>query len=136
MQAFAKAGRTFDPKNIIYMPSISTIMSQKSKTWDSIIGKLIEEVEFDGIVAFSDQVALKALYFMRKLGFDRIPIHEIPVVGFDNTMESLPLPFQLSSVGHDKDDIAFIAPDILFQMLQGETFPQHRILDVRLYSYN
>ena len=135
MQAFAKGYRTFDPKNVIYLPSLITLMGRNDRSWNSMISKIIKDIEFDGIVAFNDQVAFKALHIMRNLNYSRIPIHMIPVVGFDNIMESLPIPIKYSSVGYAKEDIALVASELLMEMLQGDTAPKQLMMSVRLYHY-
>jgi len=135
MRAFSRVGKTVDPKNIVHLPSLNMLTGPNNRNWKNMIGKLLEEVPFDGIVAFSDQVALKALYVMRQLRDRQIPSPDIPVVGFDNIMESLPMPLKFSSVGYATEDIALAASDLLLRMLRCETAPKQLVMNVRLYNY-
>lgn len=134
IQAFRKEGASFRSENTLYAPCLFNSLAKNARLWNDIIHTLAYDIDFDGIIAFSDQVALKVLEGLRKLDFSRIPIGEIPIVGFDNVMESLPLPISLSSVGYAKEDIAIAAPALLLEMIERDDYkPQQLVLDVKLY---
>ena len=63
----------------------------------SCIKPILEaHVQFDGIFAFSDFIALAALETLETLGLN------LPVVGVDDILSNLNLPIRLTSVGADK----------------------------------
>ena len=63
----------------------------------SCIKPILEaHVQFDGVFAFSDFIALAALETLETLGLD------LPVVGVDDILSNLNLPIRLTSVGADK----------------------------------
>jgi LacI family transcriptional regulator len=133
-QAPAGLGIPNDKDNVLFAPGLFNTVSADERRW-AVLARRICRMDFDGILAFSDQMALKVLQVLRNEGFSRIPIDRIPVVGFDNIMESFPLPLPLSSVGYAGEDMATAAPALLMEMLRGGDFkPRHLVLDVMVYA--
>ena len=132
-QAFETEGIAFDESRTLYAPGLFGSMTRDESGWAEIAGTIMADPLFDGLIAFSDQVALKVLHDLRALGFSRIPIDKLPVVGFDNTMDTFPLPLPISSVGFACEDIGIEAPKLLLEMIEGgERFPKKIVLDVKL----
>jgi LacI family transcriptional regulator len=133
-QALAGLGIPYDKAYVLFAPGLFNAVSADEKRW-AALARRICRMDFDGIIAFSDQMALKVLQVLRNEGFSRIPIDRIPIVGFDNIMESFPLPLPLSSVGHAGEDMATAAPALLMEMLRGGDFiPRRLVLDVKVYA--
>lgn len=133
-QALNAYGLPFRTVNVIYSPSLFASVKSHNEEWNAIFSRLANNEEFDGIVAFSDQVALRVLQGLREHGFSRIPLDKIPIVGFDNIMENFPLPYPLSSVSYAEEDMAVVAPRLLLQMIHegDEYIPQKIVLDVKV----
>jgi LacI family transcriptional regulator len=84
----------------------------------SCIKPILEaRVQFDGIFAFSDFIALAALETLETLGLD------LPVVGVDDILSNLNLPIRLTSVGADKKHEAHC----ILHMLHEQMIATHPI---------
>ncbi|WP_159448961.1 MULTISPECIES: LacI family DNA-binding transcriptional regulator [Oscillospiraceae] len=134
-QALEKSSLPYRNANILSVPSVFASQGGHRRAWKEVCAQLAQ-LPFDGIVAFSDQVALKLLQGLREQGFERIAIDQIPIVGFDNILEAFPLPLPLSSIGCAGEDIAHASPRLLLEMIEkGEDFvPQKLVLDVKVYK--
>lgn len=86
---------------------------------------------FDGVFAFTDQIATGALYALQLHG-KRIPA-DVAVIGFDNNDESRYLSPTLSTIDPGVDDIAEQAVDILIRRIANDdSAPIHHIVDFSL----
>lgn len=70
-----------------------------------------ENLNFTGILAFSDLVAFETICVLQEMGI-QIP-GDISIVGFDNIQSNFKLPFLLTSIDTPKTEIAYSALSIL-----------------------
>lgn len=75
---------------------------------------LKEGEAFDGLFCFSDFFAYEAVCLFSERG------KTVPVVGYDDVREKIPLPAAIPSVGSDKWSIAEIAVEMLLARIPGE----------------
>ncbi len=138
-QALTEHGLPYCQENVITVPNLFATQSQDQEEWNTIFSCLSSSSEFDGIVAYSDQIALKTLQGLRDNGFDRIPIDQIPIVGFDNILETFPIPLPLASISYTEEQaMAVEASRLLIDKIREKKDfkPQKLILDVKLFEHN
>ncbi len=88
-------------------------------------------VGYDGLFVFSDLMALEASSWLMKKGL-RVP-EDVGIVGFDDILSSVSLPFELSSVASDRHREAEIAVELLLRRIaQPDTPPRIDRRPVRL----
>jgi DNA-binding LacI/PurR family transcriptional regulator len=122
--ALKGAGVPYDPKLVGYAGSWHR--SDGARTIEKFLAK---KIEFDGIVAFSDTVALGAMRILQEEGL-RIP-EDVAIIGFDNideTQYSLPT---LSTVDAGRDEIAQMAVSLLLERVLK---PDEEIPPREIYS--
>ena len=84
----------------------------------------------DGIFAFSDLLALDAACCLQGRGI-RIP-QDIRLIGFDDILSHIRLPFPLSSVSADKTLETSLAVDRLLACIRGEA-PQQTLIRIPVH---
>lgn len=135
VQAHEQRGLHFDMERVVYTPRLFASDTAAEKAWKHITRRIMKDDAFDGLLAFSDQIALKVLERMRSNGFSRIPLDRLPMIGFDNILEIFPVPLPLSSVSYADKDVGIEAAKLLLAMLGNEqTKPCQLILDVKVYE--
>lgn len=82
---------------------------------------LASHVQFDGIVAFNDSIALGAMRVMQEAGL-RIP-DDVAVIGFDDIDETRYTLPTLSTIDPGKDEIARVAVDFLLERIAQPRVP-------------
>jgi DNA-binding LacI/PurR family transcriptional regulator len=116
-QALTKAGIAIDPDLVV-----------DTKGWHradgaAAINSVIDKgTNFDGVVAFSDTLALGAMRALQESG-RRIP-HDVAIIGFDDideTRYSLPT---LSTVDAGRDTIATTAVEMLLHRINSKDAPE------------
>lgn len=80
-----------------------------------------EGVQYDGLFVFSDLMALEAASWLMKRGI-QVPEH-VGVVGFDDILSAVSLPFELSSVSSDHKQEAKIVVEILLRRIAEPDAP-------------
>ena len=93
----------FDEKRCFFLSGGTTPLS-----WEKFLktGR-----EFDGVFCFSDLLAYETVCFLSRRKID------VPVVGYDDVREKLPIPFPLPSVGSDKKSMAETSVEFLLDRL-------------------
>ncbi|CAM5496008.1 LacI family DNA-binding transcriptional regulator [Leifsonia shinshuensis] len=88
---------------------------------DAMRGLLARGVDFDGVVAFNDVLALGALRVLQEAGL-RVP-EDVAVIGFDDideTQYSMPA---LSTIDPGREEIARTAVELLVRRIEGGPAP-------------
>jgi LacI family transcriptional regulator len=78
-------------------------------------------VRYDGLFVFSDLMALEASSWLMKRGI-RVP-EDVGVVGFDDILSSVSLPFELTSIASDRRAESEIVVDILLHRIAEPDAP-------------
>jgi LacI family transcriptional regulator len=112
MQALADNGVAFDPSLVVYHEITM------GNTYAVIKDLAQSRKDYTGIFAFSDLVALEAIYAMQEAGI-RIP-EDIKVVGYDNIQSQLFYPFPLTTINIAKEKMARRAVEIILNKIKGE----------------
>lgn len=76
---------------------------------------------FDGIFTFSDLIAFDAASWLMEKGVE-IP-REVKIVGFDDILSHIRVPFRLTSVSADKARETELAVDMLLKRIEEPEFP-------------
>jgi DNA-binding LacI/PurR family transcriptional regulator len=105
-EALDEAGIPFDPALVSEVGEW-----YRSKGADAMRTLLASGVEFDGVVAFNDLIALGAMRVMQEAGI-RIP-DDVTVIGFDDIDETRYTLPSLSTIDPGRDEIAEIALNFL-----------------------
>lgn len=111
-EALKGAGIRYDPRLIGYTPGWHR--ADGAETMKKFPAK---HVDFDGVVAFSDTLALGAMRVLQDAGL-RVP-EDVAVIGFDDTDEtrfSLPT---LSTIDGGRDEIAETAVEFLLERIMN-----------------
>ncbi len=87
----------------------------------------------DALFAFNDLMAFEAASWLKAHGFC-VP-ENVRLVGFDDILSSISLPFGLTSVSADKREEARRAVEMLLRRIKNPSHPTERaVLDVRLIA--
>jgi len=133
-QAHKEKGLAVDPR---YIRHIGIKSAQCRNVLEQVLD---EKLPFDGVLAFSDLLALEAITVLQ----DSHRFNgRIPVAGFDNILEDLILPVSLVSVTSDEGSAASHAADILFSLMANKSnenaappiSPTQKVLRVRLAQH-
>ena len=89
-------------------------LKEDNEIIDKYVDKFIED-EVDGIFCFNDMMALDVIRYLHIRNI-KVP-EQIKVIGYDNLDENFPLPFNLTSVGSNKNQIIDVALDLLFKQI-------------------
>lgn len=90
-------------------------------------------VPYDGLFVFSDLMALEASSWLMRRGV-QVP-QDVALVGFDDILSSVSLPFDLTSIGSDRRAETEKAVELLLRRIQcPEAAPQIVRLDVHLVA--
>ncbi len=121
-QAFEVAGLRHDPALVVNVGPW-----HRGDGAEAMRKVLASGVEFDGVVAFNDAIALGAMRAMQEAGL-RIP-DDVAVIGFDNIEEtrySLPT---MSTIDPGREEIAETAVRLLVERINGaeRTIPPREI---------
>jgi DNA-binding LacI/PurR family transcriptional regulator len=111
--ALDAAGIPFDPT--LVAESGDWFRSSGAETMRALLAR---GVEFDGVVAFNDSMALGAMRVLQEAG-NRIP-DDVSMIGFDDLDESRYTLPTLSSIEPGRDEIARVAVDFLVERIEGK----------------
>lgn len=89
-------------------------LKEDNEIIDKYVDKFIED-EVDGIFCFNDMMALDVIRYLHIRNI-KVP-EQIKVIGYDNLDENFPLPFNLTSVGSNKNQIIDVTLDLLFKQI-------------------
>ncbi len=109
-QALEEAGMAFLPELVV-----DVLAWHRSDGAEAMRSVLAAGVNFDGIVAFNDSIALGAMRVLQEAGL-RIP-QDVAVIGFDNideTQYSMPT---LSTIDPGREEIADVAIRLLLERI-------------------
>jgi LacI family transcriptional regulator len=101
----------------------------------SALDELHEQgLQYDGIFAFSDLVALEAACWLTEHGL-RIP-EDVRMAGFDDILSHMCIPFGLTSIAADKRQETLYAVELLVSRIEGKQDRPGvcRTMDVRLVA--
>ncbi|MBA8815126.1 DNA-binding LacI/PurR family transcriptional regulator [Microbacterium halimionae] len=101
---------------------------------DAMRSVLDSGVQFDGIVAFNDSLALGALRVLRESGL-RVP-DDVALIGFDDLDETRYSQPALSTIDPDRSAIAAAAVELLLRRVRGDVddAPAEILIDCALVS--
>lgn len=85
-----------------------------------------QDLDFDGIFASNDQIAVIAVNLLKQWG-KSVP-EDVKVVGFDDTSIARFTYPSLTTIRQDTDQIAKISAQMLFRLIQGETVPEQEVV--------
>lgn len=114
----------------------------KSAQCQGILEQVLEEeLPFDGVLAFSDMLALEAITVLQD---SHRFAHRIPVVGFDDILGGLIMPVSLTSVTSADGSVAGHAVDILISLMKRsnddrispDTSPIQKVLCVKIAEHS
>lgn len=93
-----------------------------------------EGIQYDGIFAFSDLIALEAACWLTEHGL-RIP-EDVRMAGFDDILSHIAIPFGLTSIAADKRQETLRAVELLLSRIEGnQDRPGERhTMDVQLVA--
>ena len=93
-----------------------------------------EGIRYDGIFAFSDLIALEAACWLTEHGL-HIP-EDVRMVGFDDILSHICIPFGLTSIAADKRRETLQAVELLLGRIEGRTDRpgERRTMDVQLVA--
>jgi len=93
-----------------------------------------EGLNYDGIFAFSDLMALEAACWLLEHG-RRIP-EDVRMAGFDDILSHMCIPFGLTSISADKKQETLLAVELLLGRIEGkqEHPGERRTMDVQLVA--
>lgn len=113
----------------------------KSAQCQTVLEQVLDEkLPFDGVLAFSDMLALEAITVLQD---SHRFAQRIPVVGFDDILDGLIMPVSLTSVTSAEGSIAGHAVDILITLMKKsdddcispDTSPIQKVLRVKLAEH-
>lgn len=123
-QGLAQAGLPYDESLVAH--GLFTLQSGVAA-----IDEVLERgVEFDGVVAANDYMAIAAIDVLRARGLS-VP-EQVPVIGFDDSPLARYAARSLSSVGQPIDLIADCSVDRVLRLIDDEPGPLHSVLEVKL----
>ena len=111
-RALAAAGVEEDPDLVV-----DVVGWYRRTGADSMRRFLARGIDFDGVVAFNDQIALGALRVMQEAGL-RIP-DDVAIIGFDDVDETAYTLPSLSTIDPGRDEIAEVALRYLVGRIDG-----------------
>lgn len=121
-RALQEVGLTLESSSITTMVSDCTL--EDGKHAGHLISKL--KTHPTAIVAMSDIVAIGCILYLDEHGYD-IP-GDISIVGFDNIQESTLVTPRLTTVDQPAADKGYMAAEVLFRMINGETCEDTRMI--------
>lgn len=128
-QALFEAGIPYDEKMVLYGD-----LKNDRMIWEQVKYQLSQELDYTGIIAFSDMTAMRLYSLMDSEDFKDKQISARDIVGFDNVMETFPLPIKTASVGAKDMKMSIVAPSLLLELIQGTSREAKKIvLDVKVY---
>ena len=87
--------------------------------FDEIMEKILDrKVKFSAIFAYSDIIAWAAWSFLNKKGYSIG--RDFSLVGYDYIQSRLVIPFQLSTINPNKENLSKTAVEILLKRIRGE----------------
>ena len=114
--------------NIEYNPALVHEISVTSSSFNHIYDKLKQnKTYYDGIFTFSDLLALEILSTLRVV--DPLVFDKIPIVGYDNILSNMFIPYPLSSINYDKNLMSKMLVETLINKITNPDLPlvQHRL---------
>ena len=93
--------------------------------------KAYEQEEFDGIFAYSDLFAMKAVWVLEEMGVEP---GSVKIVGFDDIQSRLSLSMPLTTLGAGKAAFGRALVELLMKRISGDTsdFPMQQVLSTDL----
>lgn len=90
-----------------------------------------EQEQFDGIFAYSDLFAMKAIWVLEEMGVEP---GTVKIVGFDDIQSRLSLSMPLTTIGAGKAAFGQALVDLLMKRISGDTsdFPTRQVLPTKL----
>lgn len=131
-QALAEYGIPYQPENVLEF----RFALQENNGWEEIKYALSQRLEYTGVVAFSDMIAMRLIQLFQSESFRQKQITQADIVGFDNSLQMFPLSVNFPSVSFSELDMSVVAPQMLLDMLERDIYtPRRIVLDVKLYRH-
>ncbi|MCR5272621.1 MAG: GntR family transcriptional regulator [Lachnospiraceae bacterium] len=116
IKALQKAGIPYDPDKVIWYHT----EDRKSHPFE-LIKQMIknrDELYFDSIVAYNDQVAIQLLKGIEQMGLS-CP-DDIALTGYDNSYLAASCKVPLTTITHPQEKLGAMAADMLLKLINGE----------------
>ena len=113
VRALRKFGLFYDPERVIWYHT----EDRKIKPAAMLEAIMESNMEVDGIVCYSDQIALDVIRTLERLG-KRVP-EDISVTGYDNSFIAVNGPVKLTTIDHPKSLMGEMAAYLLLEKMDG-----------------
>jgi len=130
-QALTEFGVAFQDTHIM-----SIDLEDNYDNWENMKYQFCHKLNFDGIVAFSDIFALRIKEMLKSHDFRSVNSEQIPIVSFDNIVETFPLPISMTSISHADSNMSIVASQLLLDRIKKKGDPNQIVLNVKLYLRN
>ncbi|HYH03536.1 MAG TPA: substrate-binding domain-containing protein, partial [Bacillota bacterium] len=120
----------FDPNLVVKTSEISASHGVEALRVLLDERKLMPGIDFDAIVTNSDQLSAAIVKELQRRGF-RVP-KDIPVVGFNNRIESLTCTPPLTTIKTDFRQYGYLAVEFLLKLIAGQHVPQENLMPTEL----
>lgn len=110
-KALAEANRMYDPDRVILFHT----EDRMEKPAMLIRQWLAQNVEFDGVVCYNDEIALEIYNVLAQCG-KRVP-QDISITGFDQSGIAMNGPIRFTTVSHPKEQLGEMAASLLLEKL-------------------
>lgn len=128
-QALLEEGIPYDEKKVLHCD-----LKNDKMVWEQVKYQLSHVLDYTGVITYSDMTAMRLYSLLDSEDFKDKQIGAKDIVGFDNVMETFPLPIKTASVGPKDIKMSVVAPSLLLDLIYGETQDVKRIvLDVKVY---
>lgn len=113
-------------------PLIRSVSSLAGGVYEALDALRAEGADYDGLFAFSDLIAFEAACYLQERGA-ALP-GGVRMVGFDDILSHVRIPFGLSSVSADKKDEMACVVELLLDQIEAKAPREsvRRVLDVKL----
>lgn len=131
-QALAEYNIPYQPENVLEF----RFTLHENSGWEEIKYALSQRLDYTGVVAFSDMIAMRLIQLFESDSFRQKKITQADIVGFDNSLQMFPLSVNFPSVSFSDLDMSVVAPQMLLDMLERDMYtPRQIVLDVKLYRH-
>lgn len=115
------------------LPLMICVSSMSGEIEEALEELKKQHIEYDGIFAFSDLIALEAAEWLQRQG-KKVP-EDVALVGFDDVLAFARMPFSLSSIAADREAEAEKTVALLLERMKNQNEEQHEVrLPVKLIA--
>lgn len=114
-KALQEYGVFYDPDRIIWFHTEDRAV----KPFARLRSMVSQEISFDSVVCYNDQIAIKTIQTLAQLGL-RVP-EDISVTGYDNSFLAENYQVGLTTIAHPHERLGEIAAKLLLDLMQEKT---------------